>query len=279
MSISRVFFNSILCGLFFSACLQRPSLEPSPTMSPTVIPTPTAVENYCSKTKKEYKVFSMPKSWETISDTSLVDSAIGISFTKELEENIIHYLNNNGTPYQLQNDLDNTNEILSVDIREHDFDKDGEDEIAISFWITKPEFREVYFLIARCKVDKFEFAVNMNESGAFYGAPKILAIKDLNNDGNSEIVWRREWSGSDQMPFINILSWNEASKSFEDIFEKSRIPLGDVNITIGDMDNNGFDEIVFYGRLNHTGDLNTMVTYTYAWDGEFYKQIKEEITP
>ena len=81
------------------------------------------------------------------------------------------------------------------------------------------------------------------------------------------------------MPSINILSWNEANQNFEDIFDESGIPLGNVKIMIGDIDNNEFDEITFYGRLNHTDDLSTMVTYTYTWDGEFYKQVKEEITP
>ncbi len=47
-------------------------------------------------------------------------------------------------------------------------------------------------------------------------------------------------------------------------------------LSVGYSDNSGLDEIIFYGRYEHWGDQT--VTYTYAWDGQIYKQVKEEIS-
>jgi hypothetical protein len=221
----------------------------------------------------------MPESWKTLSDPYGMDNSISLSFADELEKSLIGYLNQNGTPYQLQNDLHYTDGISYADIREYDFDTDGENEVIFALEVSKPEFWATYLLIAKCNQNQYQFVEKMDNFGNLVHAARILVIKDLNNDGSSEIVWKTTWAGSDLMPFINIMSWNETTENFEDIFTPNGVPLGDVKITIGDTDNNGIDEIMLYGRLNHRGDLKAMVTYTYAWDGQSYTKIKEEITP
>ncbi len=269
----------ILYVFLFSACGVSQSFNtvPTPTLIPTVTPTLTPIPNSCSKTPKIYKTFSMPESWRTISDSSGEDDNLRKSYTNELETNLVDYLNHNGTPYQLQNDLRYLNGVIYADIREYDFDKDGENEVLMAIEVNKIDFSEVYLLIAKCKQTNYQLITKMDNFGELGHSPRILLIKDLNNDGYSEVVWKTTWVGSDTSPFVNVLSWDNNTQSFVDIFKPNRIPLGDVKITIGDIDNKGIDEIIFYGRYEHWGDQ--MVTCTYSWDGKVYKETKEELAP
>ncbi|MFT3890497.1 MAG: VCBS repeat-containing protein [Anaerolineales bacterium] len=280
MSKSGFFAVFILWSMFFSACSNQQSVQPTatPTLIPTLAPTATPIPNNCSKAQKEYKPFEMPESWKTISDPYGEDNALALTFAHELEESLIGYLNHNGTPYQLFNDLRYTGSVLYADIREHDFDKDGENEVLIAIEIFKKEYRGIYLLIAKCNQNEYQFVTKMDNFGTLAFRPRIVMIKDLNNDGYSEVILQTIWEGSDAAPFMYVMKWDQESKSFVDVLHQQGIIVfydDNMKISIGDVDRDNLDEIVFYGRIEHFEDKRA--TYTYGWDGYQYKRIKEEV--
>lgn len=274
--MSKAVFLAIflLCSLLLSSCASEQfiALMPTSTKLPTVVP----ISNDCSKTEKEYKTFSLPESWNTISDSNGMD--IRGLFAKDLEQELLKYLNQEGTPYQLQNDLTYTQGIQYVDVREYDLDKDKNKEIVMALEVNKTDFSELFLLIAMCVQNQYQFIVKKDSSAdPLMQAPRILLIKDLNQDGFDEVVWSTTWAGSDPFPIIDVVAWDKKINNFVNIFDLKSVPFRDVKITIGDIDNNGIDEIMLYGRYEHFG--NKMVTYTYAWDGKSYAKAKEEIEP
>jgi hypothetical protein len=145
------------------------------------------------------------------------------------------------------------------------------DQIADIVWRNaKTGDTHIWILDAQSNYSRSVIQVNVNEKEW-----SIADIKDVNNDQNSDILWRNKIDGSNHIWIMNKNAIRKESKILRPVPSNS-----DWNIVgIGDFDNDKFGDILWRNKItgdNHVWKLNSNQEYIKSY---ILPVVKEENNP
>lgn len=215
-----------------------------------------------------YTRFNVPESWfELRRDDS--DARITELVVEDFQFAILDYLNTNGSVEQLKNELNSVPGILSFEIQQVDFSNDGSQEVVIAIEFLR-RGRHASFIWVFGKIDNiYKVLFQTGDNDWLIYEPQIILINDINNDGIKEVVASTMWIGSEKEIKFYILAQYFPSQHVANLFSGNIVPLGDVEISINDVDHHSAKEITLVGYRWHNG-VREKATYKYNWDGNHY---------
>ncbi len=219
-----------------------------------------------------YSRFNVPESWFELRQGKF-DASIPESVIEDFQTAILDYLNAGGSVNQLKNELNATPGILYFDIQQVDFSDDGSQEIVIGIEFLR-RGRHASFIWAIGKIDGFHkilFQTNDNDWLIYH--PRIILINDINNDGLKEVIASTMWIGSEKEIRFYVLTQYFPSQYVTTLFTGDIVPLGDVEISINDIDGDSVKEINLIGYRWHNS-VREKIAYEYKWNGNSYDLFK-----
>lgn len=208
-----------------------PSIEPSSTIEPSPTPTsPTCI---------------LPKEHESLGET----------FFEDIPNSIFAFLNEGATPDELTTALFEQG-VLFPDsvVKTVELTTDNKEDLIVSIIdktsLTVPPAGAM--LIFTCQENQFALT-HIEQSGEFFGAPVLVHIQDMNQDGIKEVIFSSSKCGAHTC-FENtqILSWT--GFSFEHMLDGNTSDLPSPNVQITDFDQDGiYDFEVISGGYGSVG--------------------------
>lgn len=212
-----------------------PALSPSIEPSPTLTPTPTPLDPTCVS----------PEDHEGLGET----------FFEDYPNLILSYLNDGAAANELATSLFQQG-ILFPDskVTIEELTGDLKEDLIVSITdktsLTLPPAGAL--LIFTCQGDQFALT-HIEQSGEFFGAPILVHIQDMNQDGIKEVIYSSSKCGAHTcFEDTQILSWT--GFSFERKLDGSTSELPSPNVQITDYDQDGvYDFEVVSGGYGSVG--------------------------
>lgn len=175
-----------------------------------------------------------------------------IDMRADLENDLLDYLNNGGSPEYLQKTLQD----YGINVEINDFTNDGVNEISIS---SKYPIISIYSsaYIFGCKNKKYIVLLTINNKDPM---PRLMSDADMNLDGMPELPYEIiGWGANDFMGYYSIYEWD--GEKFRNIISPEEISNKKVasggskqqawmfnsDSKISDIDGNGTLELILYG--------------------------------
>lgn len=188
----------------------------------------------------------------------------------ELQKIMLTYINQGGVPEQLFKRLKEIDTKYNrFEVSRIDINGDGVNELLISRTLLEGGIAESVFWIFQCTANKYDvlyFNSYMND-------PRVIAIADLNGDGQNEIVIQNEWLGSGCLEIFDIVELISASA----IHFTGKLGLGfpcHTEFRLGGLDVSGNREILFLGtsdiRYDAVGYIQRDFVDTYVLKNHIY---------
>ncbi len=214
-----------------------------------------------------YRRFNVPESWFELRQDKF-DGSIPEPVIEDFQTAILDYLNADGSVNQLENELNATPGILYFDIQQVDFSDDGSQEIIIGIEFLR-RGRHASFIWVIGKIDGFYTVLFQRKDNWLTYHPRIILIDDINNDGLKEVIASTMWIGSEKEIRFYVLAQYFPSQYVTDFFTSDIVPLGDVEISINDIDGDSVKEITLIGYRWHNS-VREKIAYEYKWNGNSY---------
>lgn len=210
----------------------------------------------------------VPESWFELRRDNF-DTSIPEPVLEDFQAAILNYLNTSGSVEQLKSELNATPGILYSDIQQVDFSNNGSQEVVIAIEFLR-RGRHAAFIWVIGKIDNdYKILFQTGDNDWLISDPQIRLIDDINNDGIKEVVASTMWIGSEKEIRFYILTQYFPSQYVTTLFSGDIVPLGDVGVSIKDIDSDSAKEITLIGYRWNNG-IREKVAYEYKWNGTSY---------
>ncbi len=219
-----------------------------------------------------YGRFNVPESWFELRQDEF-DASIPEATIKDFQTAILDYLDTGGSVEQLKNEFNAIPGIHYFDVQQVDFRNNGSQEIVIAVeFLRRGKHGSFIWVIGKNNgVYKLLFDTADNDWLIYH--PQIKLISDINNDGVNEVVASTMWIGSEKEIRVYVLAPYSPSQYVTSLCCGDIVPLGDVDISINDTDDDSVKEITLIGYRWRNG-LREKIAYEYKQNGIFYELFK-----
>ncbi|MFX1485143.1 MAG: hypothetical protein ACFFCP_18335 [Promethearchaeota archaeon] len=198
----------------------------------------------------------------------------------ELFQRVFEFLNAGGDPTLISESLKDPSGtvIQNSQLIITDANADGSDDIILSVSIFDQDsgglpFHPIGVLyLFHCNNGKY--VSQSIDFGSYIYDIDVRDVDDLTGDGIPELIIVYTWAGSVCVDHIAVLGW--VGQSWEYFLQADGTCPGDVVVL--DLDADGVREIVFTGYTRGKGALRG-TTLTYAFNGQKYELVSEELLP